>query len=108
MPVTTVLKSGGKLACSRKLQASRHVSRVFVITNPRLELASLQVTHWLREIGGINSNSFNRFSKLPDFYAYPHANRHLVKEKGRTDGASNGTYYPGCVPLLAMMHHCQR
>ncbi|KAF8898589.1 hypothetical protein BD779DRAFT_22150 [Infundibulicybe gibba] len=35
-----------------------------------------KVTHWLKEIGGINSNSFNRF----------------MKEKGRTDGASNGTY----------------
>lgn len=35
-----------------------------------------KVTHWLKEIGGINSNSFGRF----------------MKEKGRTDGASNGTY----------------
>ncbi|KIK06850.1 hypothetical protein K443DRAFT_88457, partial [Laccaria amethystina LaAM-08-1] len=34
------------------------------------------VTQWLKEIGGINSNSFGRF----------------MKEKGRTDGASNGTY----------------
>ncbi|KDR85138.1 hypothetical protein GALMADRAFT_233782 [Galerina marginata CBS 339.88] len=40
-----------------------------------------KVTHWLKEIGGINSNSFNRF----------------MKEKGRTDGASNGTYYAAYV-----------
>ncbi|KAF8912807.1 hypothetical protein CPB84DRAFT_1671066 [Gymnopilus junonius] len=40
-----------------------------------------KVTHWLKEIGGINSNSFNRF----------------MKEKGKTDGAANGTYYAAYV-----------
>ncbi|KAJ6627128.1 hypothetical protein B0H10DRAFT_420913 [Mycena sp. CBHHK59/15] len=38
--------------------------------------AGWKVGTWLREIGGINNNSFNRF----------------MKEKGRTDGATNGTY----------------
>ncbi|KAF9473398.1 hypothetical protein BDN70DRAFT_867447 [Pholiota conissans] len=32
---------------------------------------------WLKEIGGINSNSYNRF----------------MKESGKNDGAANGTYY---------------
>jgi len=36
-----------------------------------------KVTEWLREIGGVNSNSYGRF----------------MREKGKTDGASNGTYY---------------
>jgi len=40
-----------------------------------------KVTHWLRDIGGINSNSFSRF----------------MREKGKTDGASNGTYYAAYV-----------
>ncbi|RDB28828.1 hypothetical protein Hypma_015372 [Hypsizygus marmoreus] len=43
--------------------------------------AGWKVTHWLKEIGGINNNSFGRF----------------MKEKGRTDGASNGTYYAAYV-----------
>ncbi|KAJ3905487.1 hypothetical protein F5879DRAFT_799571 [Lentinula edodes] len=36
-----------------------------------------KITAWLREIGNINSNSYGRF----------------MKEKSRTDGATNGTYY---------------
>ncbi|KAF7339643.1 hypothetical protein MSAN_02179100 [Mycena sanguinolenta] len=36
-----------------------------------------KVTHWLEEIGRVNSNSYNRFMKAKDKY----------------DGASNGTYY---------------
>ncbi|KAF7339822.1 hypothetical protein MVEN_01898700 [Mycena venus] len=36
-----------------------------------------KVSHWLEEIGGVNSNSYNRFMKAKDKY----------------DGASNGTYY---------------
>ncbi|KAJ3870049.1 hypothetical protein EV359DRAFT_76052 [Lentinula novae-zelandiae] len=39
--------------------------------------SSNQITAWLREIGNINSNSYGRF----------------MKEKRRTDGATNGTYY---------------
>jgi len=35
-----------------------------------------KVTQWLREIGGINSNSFSRF----------------MKASGATEGATNGTY----------------
>jgi hypothetical protein len=34
--------------------------------NPRsmlLNVVLLKVTHWLKDIGGINSNSFGRFSK---------------------------------------------
>ncbi|KAK0246095.1 hypothetical protein EDD85DRAFT_44825 [Armillaria nabsnona] len=40
-----------------------------------------KVTQWLRDIGGINNNSYSRF----------------MKEKGRTGGASNGTYYAAYV-----------
>ncbi|KAK7058835.1 hypothetical protein VNI00_001459 [Paramarasmius palmivorus] len=40
-----------------------------------------KITHWLKDIGNINNNSYNRF----------------MKEKGRTDGASNGTYYAAYV-----------
>ncbi|KIM48060.1 hypothetical protein M413DRAFT_219993 [Hebeloma cylindrosporum] len=40
-----------------------------------------KVTQWLREIGGINNNSYGRF----------------MREKGKTDGASNGTYYAAYV-----------
>ncbi|KJA27577.1 hypothetical protein HYPSUDRAFT_62652 [Hypholoma sublateritium FD-334 SS-4] len=40
-----------------------------------------KVTQWLRDIGGINSNSYGRF----------------MREKGRTDGAANGTYYAAYV-----------
>ncbi|KAJ7786101.1 hypothetical protein B0H16DRAFT_17638 [Mycena metata] len=40
-----------------------------------------KVTHWLKEIGNINSNSHGRF----------------MKEKGKTDGAANGTYYAAYV-----------
>ncbi|KAL0951005.1 hypothetical protein HGRIS_007747 [Hohenbuehelia grisea] len=36
-----------------------------------------KVTHWLQEIGKVNSNSFGRF----------------MKASGPTGGASNGTYY---------------
>ncbi|KAF8587504.1 hypothetical protein K439DRAFT_1338089, partial [Ramaria rubella] len=35
-----------------------------------------KITHWLRDIGGINSNSFNRF----------------MKASGPTGGAENGVY----------------
>ncbi|KAK7694528.1 hypothetical protein QCA50_001714 [Cerrena zonata] len=40
-----------------------------------------KTTHWLAEIGGINSNSFGRFMKL----------------SGPNQGASNGTYYAAYV-----------
>jgi len=42
-----------------------------------LQTPGFKITAWLREIGNINSNSYGRF----------------MKEKGRNDGASNGTYY---------------
>ncbi|KAE9410949.1 hypothetical protein BT96DRAFT_804935, partial [Gymnopus androsaceus JB14] len=42
-----------------------------------LQTPNFKITHWLRDIGGINNNSYGRF----------------MKEKGRTDGATNGTYY---------------
>ncbi|KAG7450365.1 uncharacterized protein BT62DRAFT_1001201 [Guyanagaster necrorhizus] len=44
------------------------------------------VTQWLKDIGGINSNSYSRFNVFS-----------TVKEKGKTGGASNGTYYAACV-----------
>ncbi|KAJ7062809.1 hypothetical protein C8F01DRAFT_1135311, partial [Mycena amicta] len=40
-----------------------------------------KVTPWLKEIGGINSNSYGRF----------------MKEKDKTAGAANGTYYAAYV-----------
>ncbi|KAJ3488471.1 hypothetical protein NLI96_g2827 [Meripilus lineatus] len=40
-----------------------------------------EITHWLRDIGNINSNSYSRF----------------MKAKGATGGASNGTYYAAYV-----------
>ncbi|KAG8946166.1 hypothetical protein FRC04_012021 [Tulasnella sp. 424] len=40
-----------------------------------------KVTHWLKEIGNINSNSYGRFMTL----------------KGPTGGAENGTYYAAYV-----------
>jgi hypothetical protein len=36
----------------------------------------LQITHWLRDIGGINSNSYRRF----------------MSSSGRSAGAENGLY----------------
>ncbi|KAJ7655026.1 hypothetical protein DFH06DRAFT_992842 [Mycena polygramma] len=42
-----------------------------------LSTPGFKVTHWLQEIGGINSNSYGRF----------------MKEKNKHDGAANGTYY---------------
>jgi len=42
-----------------------------------LSTPGFKVTHWLEEIGKINSNSYNRFMRAKDKY----------------DGASNGTYY---------------
>lgn len=49
--------------------------------NLLLKTPGFKVTHWLKEIGGINNNSYGRF----------------MKEKGKTDGASNGTYYAAYV-----------
>ncbi|KAJ3554702.1 hypothetical protein NM688_g2971 [Phlebia brevispora] len=43
--------------------------------------SDFKITHWLKEIGNINSNSFQRF----------------MKAKGPTGGASNGTYYAAYV-----------
>ncbi|KAJ3517381.1 hypothetical protein NLJ89_g543 [Agrocybe chaxingu] len=40
-----------------------------------------ELTPWLRDIGGINNNSYNRF----------------MREKGKNDGAGNGTYYAAYV-----------
>ncbi|KAH7931147.1 hypothetical protein BV22DRAFT_1027907 [Leucogyrophana mollusca] len=40
-----------------------------------------KVTQWLRDIGGINSNSYGRF----------------MKDSGATCGATNGTYYAAYV-----------
>ncbi|KAI0762867.1 hypothetical protein C8Q74DRAFT_1182392, partial [Fomes fomentarius] len=40
-----------------------------------------KITHWLKHIGNINSNSFQRF----------------MKASGPTGGASNGTYYAAYV-----------
>ncbi|KAI0735296.1 hypothetical protein C8Q76DRAFT_711753 [Earliella scabrosa] len=40
-----------------------------------------KITHWLKEIGNINSNSFQRF----------------MKASGPTGGATNGTYYAAYV-----------
>ncbi|KAI0670020.1 hypothetical protein C8Q78DRAFT_975923 [Trametes maxima] len=40
-----------------------------------------KVTHWLKEIGNINNNSYQRF----------------MKASGATGGASNGTYYAAYV-----------
>ncbi|KAF8971183.1 hypothetical protein BDZ97DRAFT_1651637 [Flammula alnicola] len=40
-----------------------------------------KVTQWLKDIGGINNNSYGRF----------------MREKGKTDGATNGTYYAGYI-----------
>ncbi|CAA7266579.1 unnamed protein product [Cyclocybe aegerita] len=40
-----------------------------------------KLTPWLRDIGGINNNSYNRF----------------MREKGKNDGAGNGTYYAAYV-----------
>ncbi|KAF8342911.1 uncharacterized protein EI90DRAFT_3030646 [Cantharellus anzutake] len=42
-----------------------------LLTNP-----GFKITHWLKEIGDINNNSYQRF----------------MKEKGPTGGAANGTY----------------
>ncbi|KAJ7169681.1 hypothetical protein C8R46DRAFT_205344 [Mycena filopes] len=49
----------------------------------RLLLATpdFKVTHWLKEIGGVNSNSYGRF----------------MKEKDKTAGAANGTFYAAYV-----------
>ncbi|GLB36293.1 hypothetical protein LshimejAT787_0305810 [Lyophyllum shimeji] len=49
--------------------------------NLLLKTPGFKITHWLKEIGDINSNSYRRF----------------MKEKGKTDGASNGTYYAAYV-----------
>ncbi|KAK0208606.1 hypothetical protein DFS33DRAFT_1380115 [Desarmillaria ectypa] len=46
------------------------------------EDAWTEATQWLRDIGGINNNLYSRFMK---------------KKKGRTGGASNGTYYAAYV-----------
>ncbi|GJE94520.1 hypothetical protein PsYK624_106900 [Phanerochaete sordida] len=42
---------------------------------------NFKITHWLRDIGGINNNSYGRF----------------MKATGPTGGASNGTYYAAYV-----------
>ncbi|KAF8973887.1 hypothetical protein BDZ97DRAFT_1900644 [Flammula alnicola] len=72
-----------------KLPSEGEVRRPFNYQNPddcgdvRRKIRLLQqtpgwkVTHWLQEIGNINSNSYNRF----------------MREKGKFDGAANGTYY---------------
>ncbi|KAI0651736.1 hypothetical protein C8Q79DRAFT_1004999 [Trametes meyenii] len=42
---------------------------------------NFKITHWLKEIGNINNNSYQRF----------------MKATGATGGASNGTYYAAYV-----------
>ncbi|KDQ63761.1 hypothetical protein JAAARDRAFT_203155 [Jaapia argillacea MUCL 33604] len=47
-----------------------------------------KVTHWLRDIGGVNSNSYGRF----------------MKATGPTGGAENGTYYSADVLYISARH----
>ncbi|KAG9002342.1 hypothetical protein FRB90_011404 [Tulasnella sp. 427] len=46
-----------------------------------LKTPNFKITHWLRDIGNINSNSYSRF----------------MSAKGPTGGAENGTYYAAYV-----------
>ncbi|KAJ7139924.1 hypothetical protein C8R44DRAFT_606137, partial [Mycena epipterygia] len=49
---------------------------------PGWKMALPFIIHWLKEIGRINSNSYNRFS---------------TERENETDGAANGTYFAACV-----------
>jgi hypothetical protein len=84
----TATRFDARFVFSRRSQASKWVELLTLNASSLsiVDVVTFQVTHWLQEIGGINSNSYGRF----------------MKATGADGGAENGTYEAAYVPTITI------